>query len=142
MTEETIISSGRSFERKAGIWLGLSILLLSIIYLATTLEDLSWVRWIAVFFGFLVVLILIIEGGIFNYFAQKGYQSISFSDIVIWLTLITATLIFVNTSLLIPVLQSKAPEWLISITRTSGVILGSMGILLGIIYMISGFFKR
>jgi len=128
---------------KATFWTGLLIVVMSLVYIFVTLGRVELVKWLAVIFGFYLTIFLFVEAGIGEYFRKKEYREIGFGDIMVWMTIIIAVLVFINTLLLIGTLSAYLPkwEWLISFTRMTGVTVGGVACLLGIIHVFSSRFK-
>ena len=134
-------------EQKTMLWTGLLLVVLSLIYIFVTLGRIDLIRWVAVFFGAYLSIFLFVQAGIIEYFRKKEYKTIGFGDIVVWLTVIVAVLVLINTALLIGIIGAYIPEWitsqewLMSLTRTIGVIIGILAGLLGIAHILSPRFK-
>lgn len=128
-----------NFEKKTGLWLGLLVLVLSIIYILTTLGKATWTSYIAIVFGYFLVGFLIIEGGVLEYFRRKDYKKIGVGDFVVWITIASASVIFLNTTLLIQAVRNITPDNilnpLLSFTQITGVTAGIVGAILGIVYI-------
>jgi len=130
-----------NLEKKTTLWLGLLVLVLSIIYVLTTLGKADWVTYIAIIFGIFLAVFLFIEGGVFEYFRRKEYRQIGFGDILVWATIVSATAIAMNSILLFQSIKDIAPQWLISISTGTGVTFGVLGGIFAIVYIFSGRFK-
>ena len=134
-------------EQKTTLWTGVSLVILSLVYVFVTLGELEWIRWLAVVFGVYLSIFLFVQAGIIEYFREKEYETIGFGDVVVWLTVIVAVLVFINTALLVGIIGAYIPEWitsqewLMSLTRTMGIITGIVAGLLGIAHILSPRFK-
>lgn len=128
-----------NLEKQSRFWIGLFIIVMSLIYILVSFGKTDWTRWIAVVWGFFLVGLLFIEGGIVEYFRQKKYQSIGLDDFLVWLTIIVGVTVLVNTILLTKAITiSQLPEFLQSYLKTTGVISGIVAGVLGIAYMFTG----
>lgn len=142
MVEDEIQRITSSFERKSIMWLAILVLLLSFIYIATTLGSIQWVRWVAVFSGYMLVLFLVVKGGIYEYFQEKKWRRISFGDFLLWTTLIFATILFINTTLIFQSINDVSPEWLIKFSKSTGLSAGIGSAVLSVIYILIAIFKK
>lgn len=131
----------KNIEKKTALWMGLFVLVMSIIYILVTLGKADWVTWIAVVWGFFLAGLLILEAGIIDYFRKKEYKKIGFGDLVVWFSVAFAIIVAINSALLIGALRSSAPEWLVSFASTTGVIAGIGAGILGIIHILMPKFK-
>ncbi len=136
-----VIKPRINLEKKTNLWLGLLILVLSIVYVLATLGRTSWTAWIAIIFGLFLTIFLIIEGGIITYFQKKDYKRLGFGDAVVWVTAVVAAIIFINTLLLFNFIKQQAPEWLINFAGTTGIITGVIAGILAIVYIFYPRFK-
>jgi hypothetical protein len=126
-------------EKRTSMWMGIFITVLALIYILTTLGKTTWISWIAIVFGFFLAGFLFIQSGILTYFKKDEYRKIGVGDVVVWLTIIFAVGVLLNTLLIIEALKNIAPEWLISFSRTIGVTVGVGAGILGIVHI---FFPR
>lgn len=130
---------GLSFEKRTRFWIGLFILAMSVVYVLVTLGKTDWVRWIAVIWGFFLVGLLLFEAGVIEYFRQKKYKNIGPNDILVWITIIVAAILFTNSILLLNIIPlTSVPEALLSFLTTSGVIVGVTAGVLGVFYIFTG----
>lgn len=128
-----------NFEKKSRFWIGLFILVMSLIYVLVSWGKTDWTRWIAVVWGFFLVGFLFIEAGIIEYFRQKKYQQIGLNDFVVWVTIITGAILFLNTILLLNIIPVETvPEWLTTFLRTNGTVVGVIAGILGGFYTLTG----
>jgi len=130
-----------NIEKKTAMWFGLLVVLLSVIYIFVTLGKTDWVRWIAVVWGFFLTGLLLIEAGVVTYFKNKDWRKFSMGDMVVIGSVVFATVIGINTLLLIGNLKQTSPLWLVNFTSTTGVISGIGGAILGIIHIFYPRFK-
>jgi len=128
-------------EKRTSMWMGALIIVLALVYILTTLGKTDWVSWIAIIFGFFLAGFLFVQSGIFTYFKRDEYKKISVGDIIVWLTIIFAAGVLLNTFLLIESLNNIAPEWLLSFATTIGVTVGIGAGILGIVHVIFPRFK-
>jgi len=128
-------------EKSTGLWMGLFIVVLSIIYLFVSLGKTTWVEWIALVFGIFLSVMLFIESGIITYFNRSDYRKITIGDFVVWITVAVAVLIFLNSILLIGIVKENAPLWLINFSSTIGVISAVIGAVLGLVHLVMPRFK-
>ena len=128
-------------EKRTSMWMGAFIIVMAIIYILTTLGKTDWISWIAIIFGFFLAIFLFIQSGILTYFNKEEYRKIGIGDIVVMLTIIFAVGVFLNTLLLLQVIQNIAPAWLTSFATTVGVTVGVGAGVLGIIHVIFPRFK-
>jgi hypothetical protein len=130
-----------TLEKKSGLWIGLFVIVMSIIYVLVTLGKTDWVRWIAIIWGFFLAGLLFSEAGIIEYFRKKEYKKLGFGDFVVWMTVASAVIVLMNTFLLIQVVRENAPLWLVSFSQTTGLIAGSIAGILGIAHILLPRFK-
>lgn len=130
-----------NIEEKSRLWLGLFVLVLSVVYILATLGKTSWTAYIAIIFGYFLVGFLYIEGGIREYFRRKEYKRISFGDFIVWTTIFFGTVVLINTTLLFQTIRDSAPEWLITFVASTGVVAGVISGILGIVYIFTPRFK-
>lgn len=113
-------------------WFGLWVLFLAIIYVLASLGKISWVQWIAVGSGIFLSLFVIGQAGVWDYLRQKRYKSIGFGDIMVWIALFFAGVLFLNSIFLIPFIGTTAPSWIVNFTTgigvTAGIIVGLLAI--------------
>jgi len=128
-------------EKRTSMWMGAFIIVLAIVYILTTLGKTDWVSWIAIIFGFFLVVFLFIQSGILIYFNKEEYRKIGIGDVVVWLTVIFAAGVFINTLLLIQIIKNVTPLWVISFATTIGVTVGIGAGILGIVHVIFPRFK-
>ena len=128
-------------EKKSQFWIGLLVLILSVLYVFSTLGRADLAVYVSIIFGYFLTIFLIVEAGVVDYFIKKEYRKVNFSDFVIWLTTITAGAILVNTTLLFQKLNDLSPEWLLTFSSTTGVIVGVTAGILAIIFMVTSKFK-
>lgn len=128
-----------NFEKKSRFWIGLFILVMSLIYILVSWGKAEWIRWISLVWGFFLVGFLIIEAGIVEYFQQKRYKQIGMNDILVMVTIATAFVLLLNSILLLNVIPMESvPEWLLSFLRTNATIVGVISGILGIFYIFTG----
>jgi len=125
-------------EKKVKLWFNLFILTLAIVYTLSSLGYTEFTKWIAVIFGFFLSGFLIIKAGVVTYFKKKEYKKITFSDVMVWLSIAFAVGVFINTMLMTNFLGNYPPQWLITFAQTTGVTVGVGSGLLAITHMISG----
>jgi len=130
-----------NIEKRTSMWMGLFIIVLALIYIFTTLGKTEWITWISIIFGFFLAGFLFIQSGIVTYFKKDDYKKIGLEDLVVWLTIIFAVGVLLNTILLIETISNVSPEWLISFATTIGVTTGVGASILGITYVIFPRFK-
>ena len=129
---------GFNIEKKTNFWIALFILILSLIYILASFGKADWIRWAWTVFGFFIVILLVTEAGIVGYFSQGRYRSINLYDILIWVTVLVAGVLLVNSVLAVVMLTSNetfVPQWLMSFYVWSGGIGGLIAVVLGIFYM-------
>jgi hypothetical protein len=127
---------GVNIEKKTGLWMGLLVVVLSIIYLLVSLGKAEWIQYIALIWGFFLSIFLFLEAGIITYFQKKEWKKITMGDFVVWITVIFAALIFINSLLLINIVRINTPTWLQSFSSMVGIVAGIGGAILGIIHII------
>lgn len=130
-----------NIEKRTGLWLGLFILVMSIVYIFVTLGKTTWINWIAVIWGFFLGGLLILEAGVLTYFQKKDWKKLSFGDIIVWLSVAFAVVIIINTILIFGTLRESAPVWLVNFSTITGLTAGIGGAILGILHMTMSRFK-
>lgn len=124
-------------EKTTQLILGVFAILLFILYFMSTLGHSEWIKYVFVLVSFVLAAVIISEAGVFSYFKTQGYKKISFSDIIIWLSLILAGGVIINGFLMIQAIGQAAPTWLLSYAKTSGAIISGLGTLIAIVYMVT-----
>jgi len=128
-------------EKQSRFWIGLLVLIMSVIYILVTLGKTEWTQWIAIVFGGFLFFFLLSEASIVEYFRSKKYKTFGFGDIMVWLTLIFAIGVLLNTMLLIQVVNNVTPVWLINFATVSGVVVGAGAGILAVIHLLTGKFS-
>ena len=123
-------------EKKSQVWLGLLVLVSSIIYILASLGRADWTVWMALVFGVFLSGFLIFEGGVYHYWKSKGYKHIGMSDFVVYLTMFVAGAVFLNSIALMGVVRDWLPDAVLSFLSTIGVTTGIIAGILGIIYVL------
>lgn len=131
----------KKITKRSNFWLGIFVLVMSILYILVTLGKTTWVQWIAMVWGFFLGGFLLIEAQVIAYFREKRYKKIAVGDFVVFGSLIFGAVIIINSLLLVGIIQSSAPLWLTNFATTMGVIAGSVGGLLGIAHLLLPRFK-
>src|SRR3990167_4205832 len=111
-------------EKKTGLWMGILVAILSVIYILVTLGKTTCVQYIAVIWSFFLALFLFSEASIITYFQRKDYKRIGIGDIVVFLSIAFGAGILINGLLLINVISSNAPLWVVTFAQTIGLITG------------------
>lgn len=130
-----------NLEKKTGLWTGLFVLVMSIIYILVTLGKTQWTMYIAVIWGFFLGGLLFFEAGAIDYFRKKEYRSVGFGDLVVWLSIAFSVIILVNTILLIGNLRASSPTWIVDFATNTGLIGGIGGAILGVAHILMPRFK-
>lgn len=128
-------------EKKSQFWLGLLVVVLSLVYIFSTLGRTTWTNWIAFLFGVFLAIFLFVEGGITNYFKSKSYRSLGFGDLVVFLTIFSGAIVLLNSILIFRSIRAVAPEWLIGFTTATGVTTGVIAGILGIVFVFTARFR-
>ena len=123
-------------EKKTQVWLGALILVLSLIYVFASLGKIDWVIWIAVTFGIFLSIFLFSEGGVYEYWRNKGYKKISANDFLVWMTMFVSGVVFLNSIALMGVVRDWLPDTVLSFLSVVGVTSGIIAGTLGAIYVI------
>jgi hypothetical protein len=123
-------------EKKTQSWLGYLILVLSLIYVLTSLGKVDWIIWFAVAFGVFLSIFLLIEGGVYDYWRSKGYKEVTAHDFLVWLTMFVAGAVFLNSIALISVIKDMIPSSVLGFLSTIGVTTAVIAGILGMIYII------
>ena len=111
----------QKISKKTNLWLGVFVLVMSVIYILVTIGQTAWINWIAMVWGFFLGGFLLIEGQIIAYFREKRYRKLTVGDFVVFASLIFGVVIIINSFLLIGILQESAPSWLVSFATTMGM---------------------
>lgn len=130
-----------NIEKRSSLWLGLLVIVLSIVFIFASVGRTDLTVWIAVIFGFFLSGFLFIEAGIFTYFQKKDFRKFGFGDIVVFLTVGVAVGVFLNTLLLTNFVSASPPEWLVNFATTTGVTVGSLAGVLGIVHIVAPRFR-
>jgi len=131
----------KNTEKKTSLWMGIFVLVMSLVYILVSLGKTDWIKWIALIWGFFIAGFLFIQSGIVTYFRKKDYRKIGFGDVVVWITVGVAFIVTINSLLLIGILNNSAPTWLKSFSSMTGVVVGSLAGILAIVHMIMPRFK-
>src|SRR4030042_3379728 len=105
-----------NLEKASSLWIGLFILVMSVIYVFVTIGQTDWVIWISIVWGVFLSILLFIESGIIVYFQKKDYKKLTMGDGIVFLTLIIATGILMNTIFLINVVSDIIPSYILNFT--------------------------
>lgn len=130
-----------NIEKKTSLWLGMFVVVMSIVYIFVSLGKTNWIEWIALIWGLFLGVFLLLEAKVLTYFAKKDYKKIGFGDAVVIGSLIFGIVIILNSLLLIGAVKDLSPAWLISFGSTTGVVAGVIGALLGILHIAMPRFK-
>lgn len=128
-------------EKKTSMWLGMFVVVMSIVYIFVTLGRTNWITYIAIIWGLFLSVFLFLEAGVMDYFRKKEWRKIGFGDVVVWLSIGFGAVILVNSLLLIGTLKDSVPLWISNFAATNGVIAGVGGAILGIIHIMMPRFK-
>lgn len=134
------MADGKS-EKNTSLWVGLLVLVLSIVYILVSLGKSDWVKIISIIWGFFLTGFLFFQAGVTDYFRKKDYRKIGFGDIVVWLTVGVAFMTLVNTFMMISSVGKMLPEWLTSFAKATGIFVGVTGGVLAIVHMLMPRFK-
>lgn len=124
-------------EKNSEVWLGVVIFLLAVIYILFSLGKTIWIQWIAVVTGLILASFIFFKAGSIEYFKRKEYKKIDFNDFKVWISIILAVVVALNSIISIQSIRNSAPVWLINFTSSTGVIAGSVVGVLAIIYLFS-----
>ena len=133
--------SDNEIEKRTSLWVALFILFMSLVYIFVSLGKATWINYIAIGWGLFLSIFLFLQAGIAEYFREKAYRRIGVGDIIVWLTIIVETGVFVNNLLLFSGVQNQAPTWLISFARTTGITTGVTAGVLAVVHLLFGRFK-
>jgi hypothetical protein len=114
-----------------------AVLMLVIFTIASIGIKYDFTKYVVMISGFFLTFILISEAGVFQYFRSKSYKKITFGDIIIFVSILLAGGVFINSLLMIPQLSAVSPLWLISYAQVSGAIMGLIGLIVAVIYMMT-----
>ena len=128
----------KNIEKSTQTILGIfAILMLAIFTIASLGLKYDFTKYVVMIAGITLTLILISEAGVYSYFRNKSYKKIGFGDIQIFGSILLAGGVLVNSLLMITQLSSVSPAWLISYAHVSGAIIGVIGLIVAIIFMIT-----
>jgi hypothetical protein len=119
--------------KNTSLWLGISIGVLSLLYLFVTMGKAEWTIYIASTAGVILSLTLLIQAHILTYIRTKSYMHIGFGDFVVIGTTLFAVVIFMNSLLLIQQIGNIVPTYLFNFTKSVGIIGAVGGIALGLL---------
>ena len=124
-------------EKKTQTILAVAAMVAAVVYIFTSFGKLEWIQWVSAIFGFFLAGVLYSESAIGAYLKSKGYKKISYKDFVVWVTVVVATGVVMNSLLMVEGIKNKAPEWLITFSTTTAVITGIVAALLAILHLVS-----
>ena len=124
-------------EKNTQTILGVFAILLLVIYTLVSMGRDEWAKYVFVVVGFALALILVSEAGVKTYFMSKKYRQITFSDMIVFGSMILAGGVLLNSFLMISSIKEQAPSWLLSFATSSSVIIGVLGTLVAIFYMVT-----
>lgn len=119
--------------KNTSLWLGISIGVLSLLYLFVTMGKAEWTIYIASISGIILSGTLLVQAHLLAWIRTKSYMHIGFGDFVVIGTTLFAVVIFMNSLLLIQQIGNIVPTYLFNFTKSVGITGAVGGIILGII---------
>lgn len=125
-------------EKSTQLILGLFAILMLIIFTIASLGlKYDFTKYVVMITGFVLTCILISEAKVFQYFHNHGYRKISFGDLLVFGAILLAGGVLVNSFLMLSQIAEISPAWLISYAHVSGTIIGIIGLIIAVIFMIT-----
>jgi len=123
-------------EKSTQTILGIFAILMLIVFTIASLGiKYDFTKYVVMITGFALTFILISEAGVYQYFRNKSYRKIGFGDIIVFIAILLAGGVLVNSFLMIAQIAQISPAWLISYAQASGTIIGIVGLVIAIIFM-------
>ena len=135
------IFSRERLEKNSMKLIGIFLLIMFVMYGLASLGLSDWLIWIPIIFGYFVGTFTFIESQIISYIKKKQYKSFDIGDIIVILSALTSVALIINSTLLINIVRNSAPEWLISFSSVTGIIVSVVGVILSILHFFSKKFK-
>ena len=137
----TSIFSMKNLEKNSMRWIGAFLVTMFVIYGLASLGKLDFLRYIAVVIGFFLAGFLFVESQIISYLKNKKYRNFDVGDVIVVLSILVSVAIFINSLLLLNIINESAPQWLIKFSMTTGVVVAVIGAILSIIHFFFGKFE-
>jgi len=138
--KKTILSKGR-LEKNSMKLIGIFLAIMFVMYGLASLGKSQWLVWIPIIFGFLIGGFLFVESQFISWLKKKEYKKFDINDVIVLLSVITSVALIINSTLLINAIRNSAPQWLLSFSTTTGVIVAGIGLVLSILHFFSKRFK-
>lgn len=115
-------------EQGSERWFGVTVILLSLMLIASSLGKTNWLAYISGGFSIILGLFLYREGGVRDYLQKKGYKKITAGDFIVWSSFIFGTFLLTNGLLLF---FGDLSGGFVNFIRSSGVVGGIISLILG-----------
>lgn len=115
-------------ERKSRLILGILAIVAILVFFLTTLGISQAATIGTAIIGILISILILAEVGIVGYISRKGYKTINFSDIMVWVGAIAAGAMFVFSISLVPMIGEILPTAITNFTTTFAKIIAGISL--------------
>jgi len=130
-----------TIEKKSRTVLGILALVALFIFLMFTFGSSEGVLIGMVATGILGAVLIFTESGIVRYFAESGYKTFTFGDIMVFFGAIVGAILLIFSLSLIPTIGQILPIALLSFITTTARVITGIGILVILVFIFTPRFK-